>query len=103
MNQTKRRPAGMVAINAQLTAIAGQPATLKQLMACLKTSATLRRAWRNARAALVESPPHAPLPAPAQPQQPAPEPAPAPTPEPLKWGPSTGTFGGGLSWGGTQK
>lgn len=45
-----KKPRGMNAINQILSSYAGQPATLAELMVCFKTSATLRRVWKQARA-----------------------------------------------------
>ena len=99
MNQTtKRRAAGMIAVNAQLSAIAGQPSTLKQLLACFKTSAVLRRAWKIARAGLAEPEqpaqlapilPPARAPQPAQLPEQLPEQQPAPAQPAMQWGPGT--------------
>lgn len=85
MNTTKSgRRGGMVYLNEKLSAIAGQPATLAQLMLCFQTNAALRRAWKNARSALVVAPPAAQLqPLPATPACPAPPAPPAPAPAPL--------------------
>lgn len=85
MNTTKPGcRGGMIYINEKLSAIAGQPATLAQLMLCFQTNAALRRAWKNARSALVVAPPAAQLqPLPATPACPAPPAPPAPAPAPL--------------------
>ena len=120
MTKNSRRPAGMIAVNAQISAAAGQPATLKQLLQCLQSNATLRRAWRNARKNLVvEQLPQ--VQQPQQPQQPQqqqqqqqqqqpepaakpPEAAPAveqrpPSPRPIAWGSAVCNDGGGVKWG----
>lgn len=126
MNTKSRRPAGMVAVNQQLSAIAGGPATLKQLLQCFKSNALLRRAFRYAlqeqlnpkvkaaprlrllapQAQLQALPkpaaptaPEQPAPLPTAPAPIAPErPASDPAPEPAKWSGSVGTFGSG-TWG----
>lgn len=93
--QANRRAGGMIAVNQQLSAIAERPATLKQLLACFKSNAALRRAFRYALQAELspkaKSRPRGRLLAPqAQlqqlqpvppPEQPQPPPAPAELPE----------------------
>ena len=94
-----KKPRGMNAINQILSGYAGQPATLAELMVCFKTSATLRRVWKQARA---EMGPAARTP--AQPQQPqahteqVPEQRP-PSPRPAAWGNAILNDGGGAEWG----
>lgn len=121
------RAGGMIAVNQQLSAIAGKPATLKQLLVCFKSNALLRRAFRYALQAELSpkvkerprlrllapqahlqqlQPQIKPAPEPAAPpvQQPAPAPAPAieqrpPSPRPAAWGNAILNDGGGAEWG----
>lgn len=98
--QVDQKLRGMSAINRILSDYAGQPATLAELMACMKTSATLRNVWRQVRAEMGTTPAPAPLQQlqEQQQQQLTEQRPPSPHPVPRKWG--TGDYGEG-TWGGT--
>lgn len=77
------KPRGMIAVNQILSTYAEQPATLADLLACMRTSATLRAVWKAARAEMGTAPPA----------------------QPLKWSDKpAATFGApGLKWGGAEE
>lgn len=96
MSLEKPKARGAQAVNNILSIYAEQPATLAELLACMKTSAKLRSVWKAVRAEM-GTPTHKRK-ATAQTEQAQQHERP-PSPRPAAWGNAVMNEGGGAKWG----